>query len=95
MFGNQVWLYTPAIKQGRTKKFACLWCGPYTVVDKTGPVNYLIRLIGGSQTLVVHRNRLKLCYGEPKLLNAKPPTNQPSNPTTPTTTHEQTSENIQ
>ena len=29
--GDRVWLYVPAIKQGRTKKFALLWRGPYTI----------------------------------------------------------------
>ena len=63
--GERVWLYTLAIKRGRTKKFASLCRGPYTVVDKTGLVNYRIRLVGGSHTLIVHYNRLKPCYGEP------------------------------
>ena len=82
IIGHRVWLYRPVVKPGMTKKFASFWRGPYTVVDKTGPVNYRIRLIGGSQTLVVHRNRLKLCYGEPK-----PPMNRRSNPKTPTAVH--------
>ena len=30
-----LWLYVPAIKQGRPKKFSSLWQGPYTVIDKT------------------------------------------------------------
>jgi len=36
------------------------------VIDKTSPVNYRIQLIGTSQSLVVHHNRLKLCYGDPE-----------------------------
>ena len=60
--GERVWLFIPA---GRTKKLASLWCGPYTVTDRTGHVNYRIQLIGTTKTLIVHRNRLKLCYGEP------------------------------
>ena len=70
--GDRVWLYCPAIKPGRTKKFACLWKGPYTITDKTGPVNYRIQLIGGSQTVVVHRNRLKMCYSPPRRNKAVP-----------------------
>ena len=65
--GDRVWLFVPAVKAGRTKKLASLWRGPYTVIDKTSPVNYRIQLIGTTQTLVVHRNRIKLCYGEPHL----------------------------
>ena len=63
--GDRVWLYCLAIKPGRTKKFSSLWRGSYTITDKTGPVNYRIQLIAGIQTLVVHRNHLKLCYSPP------------------------------
>eukprot|EP00731_Ephydatia_muelleri_P029837 Em0021g360a len=63
--GDRVWLFIPAVKTGRTKKLASLWRGPYTVIDRTGHVNYRIQLIGTTKTLIVHRNRLKLCYGEP------------------------------
>ena len=45
--GDRVWLYVPAIKPGKTKKLSSLWRGPYTVLDKTSPVNYSIQLIGG------------------------------------------------
>ena len=64
--GDLVWLYVPAVKPGRTKKFSCLWRGPYTVIDKTGPVDYKIQLLGSMKTIVVHRNRLKTCYGRPQ-----------------------------
>ena len=63
--GDRVWLFVPAVKTGRTKKLASLWRGPYTVIDKLSPVNYRIQLIGTTKSLVVHRNRLKLCYGNP------------------------------
>ena len=62
--GDRVWLYVPAVKQGRTKKFSSLWRGPYTIIDRVGAVTYRIQLIGSPKSLVVHRNRLKLCYGE-------------------------------
>lgn len=65
--GDQVWLFVPAVKQGRTKKLASLWRGPYTVVDRiNGALNHRIQLVGSTKTLVVHRNRLKRCYGLPK-----------------------------
>ena len=53
------------MKPGRTKKLSLLWRGPYTVLDRTSPVNYKVQLIGGTATLIVHCNRLKTCYGEP------------------------------
>ena len=37
--GDRVWLFVPAIKKGQTKKFASLWRGQYTIIDKVGPVN--------------------------------------------------------
>ena len=64
--GDRVWLYVPAVKTGRNRKLSSLWRGPYTIIGKTSPVNYRIQLIGSTKCLVVHRNRLKLCYGEPR-----------------------------
>ena len=65
--GDQVWLYVPAIKTGTTKKLACLWRGPYTIIDKLSALNYRIQLLGvPTKTLVVHHNRLKHCFGTPK-----------------------------
>ena len=58
--GDRVWLYVPAVRVGSTKKFASLWRGSYTVIDKISPVNYKIQLIGGYQQKIVH-------YGEPNL----------------------------
>ena len=90
--GDRVWLYVPAVKPGKTKKLSSLWRGPYTVLDRTSPVNYKIQLIGGTACLIVHRNRLKPCYGEPshiRVTNAKPQTqeatlpDQPHNPARP------------
>ena len=94
--GDRVWLYVPAMKQGRTRKLSSLWRGPYTIIDRVGAVTYRIQLIGSSKTLVVHRNRLKLCYGEPQSkASKKQPTPAPQkrlcetaypNPTSPPTT---------
>ena len=51
--GDQVWLYVPAVKQGRTKKLASFWRGPYTVIDRlNAAVNYRIQLVGSTKTLV-------------------------------------------
>jgi len=61
--GDRVWLCVPAVKQERSRKLSSLWRVSYTVIDKTSSVNYQIQLI---QPLVVHHNRLKLCYGEPE-----------------------------
>ena len=65
--GDQVWLFTPVVKPGTTKKFTSQWRGPYTVLDRINKVNYRIKLVGLSvKPQVVHNNRLKLCYGTPQ-----------------------------
>ena len=65
--GDRIWLYTPVVNQGHTRKFASFWKGPYTVIDKPSEVTYKIQLIGGTQMLLVHRNRLKPCFTPPQL----------------------------
>ena len=62
-------------------------------------MTYRIQLIGSPKTLVVHRNRLKLCYGEPQVkASKKQPTPVPQkkgseaadpNPTSPLAPHRQ------
>ena len=81
--GDQVWLYVPAVKTGTTKKLACLWRGPYTIIDKLSMQNYRIQLLGvPTKTLVVHHNRLKHCFGTPK---SPPEGNSYHSPVTTTT----------
>ena len=65
--GDRVCLYTPAVKEGRSKKQATQWRGPYTIVDNTSSVNYRIQLIGAAHQIAVHRNRLKPVFGTPEL----------------------------
>ena len=38
----------------------------YTVIDRLSSVNYKIQLIGTTKIQIVHRNRLKICYGDPE-----------------------------
>ena len=85
--GDRVWLYTPVVSKGKTKKFTLFWKGPYTIVDKPGEADYKIQLIGGTQTIIVHRNRLELCYTPPQPTNAgssKSPFPSDSHDTLPT-----------
>ena len=65
--GDQVWLFTPVVKPGTTKKFTSQWRRPYTVLDRVNRVNYCIKLVESSaKPQVIHHNRLKLCYGTPQ-----------------------------
>ena len=51
----------------KTEKFASQWRGPYTILNKLSVTSYCIKLIGSpSKDMVVHHNRLKLCYGTPQ-----------------------------
>ena len=54
-----MWLFVPAVKQGKTKKLAFLWRGPYPVIDRiNGALNYCIQLVGSTKTVVVHRKTM-------------------------------------
>ena len=64
--GDIVWLYTPAVKSGLSRKLSSFWRGPYTVIDKISTVNYRVQLIGSTKCLIVHCNRLKSYNGCPK-----------------------------
>ena len=46
--GQSVWLLVPAIPVGTSAKFARLWCGPFTVIEKLSDVVY--RVEGTRQT---------------------------------------------
>ena len=66
---------------------------PYTITDKTGPVNYRVQLIDGSQTVVVHQSHLKMCYSPPQLSKAVPSSaSEQHSPTSPTKPSEGVSE---
>ena len=64
--GDIVWLYTPAVKSGLSRKFSSFWRGPYTFIDRISMVNYRVQLIGSTKCLIVHSNRLKPYYGCPE-----------------------------
>ena len=53
-----VYLYTPAMKPGLTKKFRKYWSGPYKVLRKVSELNYEI-ISNDDKKQIVHVNRLK------------------------------------
>jgi transposase InsO family protein len=57
--GDVVYLYDPAVKPRRCKKFVNFWRGPCRVVRRTNKPNYLIEDASGKES-VVHINRLKI-----------------------------------
>ena len=56
---DSVWLYTPLIKPGDSKKFSVFWNGPYTVVEVVSPVNCMIEDPKNKHRQLVHISRLK------------------------------------
>ena len=55
-----VYLYTPAMKPGLTKKFRKFWSGPYKVIRKLSELNYEI-ISKDNRKHIVHVNRIKRC----------------------------------
>ena len=60
--GDQVYLYSPALKPGEAAKFHRNWKGPFTVLERVAEVTYKIQKLGGpsSTAKIVHFNNLKL-----------------------------------
>ena len=56
---RSIWSPVPTLS---FKLHGASFTGGCTVVDKPGDVTYKIQLIGGTQTFVVHKNRLKPCH---------------------------------
>ena len=59
--GDRVWLYTPVVKEGKSKKLVCFWKGPYEVKEIISPVNCIVD-IGSNNRYRVHISRLKTFY---------------------------------
>lgn len=55
--GDQVLLYCPQVRRGRSRKLNSPWVGPYTVIEINSEVNVTIKK--GRNTQKVHKNRVK------------------------------------
>ena len=64
-------------------------------MNKTKPVNYKLQLFGGTQTLVVHRNRIKPCNNPCDRLPATSPFVSQNAPSAPTGTNHYTEHTTQ
>ena len=62
--GDCVWIYIPQFQSGLSRKLLKLWCGPYLLVEKTGPVNFRVRNLENNKLLSspIHVNRMKFAY---------------------------------
>ena len=81
--GDQVWLHSPVVPRGGSKKFHHLWTGPFVVVKRLSDATYRIQSLQGRKRLVVHFDRLKPCHPGTRL-------NINSHLTTPSNSSEQT-----
>ena len=60
--GDLVWLHSPAVPRGKSKKLHHPWSGPYRVITKISESDYRIKKLRGNRRLqIVHFNRLKAC----------------------------------
>jgi len=59
-----VWYYYPRRRVGRSPKWQRLYTGPYLIVEEVGPVNLKLQRSARSLPFVVHRDKVKKCYGD-------------------------------
>ncbi|GLV33191.1 hypothetical protein CBL_20071, partial [Carabus blaptoides fortunei] len=62
--GDFAYLLDVTIQPGLSRKLGKPWKGPYKLVKRTSPVNFVIKDISSGKEQVVHVNRLKLCRSE-------------------------------
>eukprot|EP00794_Sanderia_malayensis_P003864 gene3864-4403_t len=61
--GDKVWVYTPKVPKGLTKKLKHLWHGPYRISQQFSAVHFQLFTFDNRRvTTKVHANRLKLFY---------------------------------
>ena len=77
-----VWLYSPAIPRGQSKKLHHAWTGPYRVLQRLSDCDYRIQVALGQKKppIVVHFNRLKLCLPGTRFPSHKTPTERENAP---------------
>ena len=75
--GDVVYLYIPATQKGLSRKLQQFWCGPYLLVEQSGPVNFKVRNLENNKLLKapIHVNRMKFAYDRfERPTNAEKPT---------------------
>jgi len=61
--GQWVWYYYPRRYTNRSPKWSKFYDGPYLIVRRIPPCDYVIQRTKRSAQLVVHADKLKPCYG--------------------------------
>lgn len=58
--GDRVWVYTPRVRRGLSKKLAHNWHGPFRIVEFLSPVHCTLRAVDNRRvSTTVHVTRLK------------------------------------
>ena len=78
--GALVWLLTPQVPRGKSKKLHKWWTGPFKVVKRLSQVTYRIQHVKNrAKRLVVHFDRLKRCHPNIRLSEQFNNTQHPAN----------------
>jgi len=62
--GEWVWYYYPRRYQKKSPKWQRSFIGPFLIVRRVPPVNYVLQRSRQSKPFVVHGDKIKRCYGE-------------------------------
>ena len=62
--GDWIWYYYPRRYQKRSPKWSKTYDGPFLVIKRIPPSDYVIQKSRRATPIVVHSNKLKLCTGE-------------------------------
>jgi len=61
--GDWVWYWYPRKYRMKSLKWQKCYTGPYLIMRKIEPVNYVLQKSERAKPFVVHLNKLKKCYG--------------------------------
>jgi len=79
--GDWVWLHSPVVPSGSSRKLHCPWKGPYSIVKRISDATYRIQhLQKRKDRQVVHFNRLKPCSKNIRLEGSEPLVTLPTPP---------------
>lgn len=57
--GDKVWLYTPTVRPGLSRKLTRFWTGPYVILERINDVVYRVQRNPRCKEKYVHHDRLK------------------------------------
>jgi hypothetical protein len=64
--GEDVWLYDPTTKKGKSSKLSSHWYGPYKIAEVLSPVNLRLTIDGKRSHNVVHISRIRRVFSKSK-----------------------------